>query len=107
MLRMRARDPDGNEGEVPVTGQGVYLPPTELTAESLQGATVGKERASVPAERFDADHVVFMAAIGEQAESWLAPEVPGAWSSTWSAGRVRALCGPASLWNTGNRRQRF
>jgi len=78
MLRMRARDTDGNEGEVPVSGQSVYMPPTELTQESVQGATVGKEKVTVPAGRFQSDHVVFMAATAEgQVEFWLAPQVPG------------------------------
>jgi hypothetical protein len=78
MLRMRARDADGNEGEVPVSGQTVYMPPAELTQESVQGATVGKEKVTVPAGTFQTDHVVFMAATGEgQAEFWLAPQVPG------------------------------
>jgi hypothetical protein len=78
MLRMRARDTDGNEGEVPVTGQTVYMPAAELTKESVQGATVGKEKVDVPAGTFQADHVVFMAATGEgQVEFWLAPQIPG------------------------------
>jgi hypothetical protein len=78
MLRMRARDTDGNEGEVPVTGQTVFMPVAELTKESVQGATVGKEKVDVPAGRFQADHVVYMAATGEgQAEFWLAPQIPG------------------------------
>jgi hypothetical protein len=78
MVRMRARDADGNEGEVPVSGQAVYMPPAELTKESVQGATVGTERITVPAGTFQADHVVYMAATGEgQVEFWLAPKVPG------------------------------
>ena len=78
MVRMRARDADGNEGEVPVSGQAVYMAPAELTEESVQGATVGRERVTVPAGTFQADHVVYMAATGEgQAEFWLAPEIPG------------------------------
>ncbi len=78
MLRMRARDADGNEGEVPVSGQAVYMAPAELTHESVQGATVGKEKVTVPAGTFQSDHVVFMAATGEgQAEFWLAPQIPG------------------------------
>jgi hypothetical protein len=78
MVRMRARDADGNEGEVPVSGQAVYMQPAELTKESVQGATVGKEKVTVPAGTFQADHVVYMAATGEgQAEFWLAAQVPG------------------------------
>jgi hypothetical protein len=96
MLRMRARDTDGNEGEVPVSGQTVYMPAAELTKESVQGATVGKEKVDVPAGRFEADHVVFMAATGEgQVEFWLAPQVPG--------GVVKYLIsrkGEGTLWNS-------
>ena len=96
MLRMRARDTDGNEGEVPVSGQTVYMPAAELTKESVQGATVGKEKVDVPAGRFQADHVVFMAATGEgQVEFWLAPEIPG--------GVVKYLIsskGEGTLWNS-------
>ena len=78
MLRMRARDPDGNEGEVPVSGQTVYMPATELTKESVKGASVGQEKIDVPAGRFQADHVVFMAGGGGgQVEFWLAPQIPG------------------------------
>jgi len=78
MVRMRARDADGNEGEVPVSGQTVYMAPAELTQESVQGATVGKEKVTVPAGTFQTDHVVYMAATGEgQAEFWLAPQIPG------------------------------
>jgi hypothetical protein len=76
MVRMRARDADGNEGEVPVSGQAVYMAPAELTEESVQGATVGSERITVPAGTFQSDHVVFMTGDG-QAEFWLARQVPG------------------------------
>jgi hypothetical protein len=78
MVRMRARDADGNEGEVPVSGEAVYMAPAELTEESVQGATVGKEKVTVPAGTFQTDHVVYMAATGEgQVEFWLAPQIPG------------------------------
>ena len=76
MVRMRARDADGNEGEVPVSGQAVYMAPMELTEESVQGATVGKEKVTVPAGTFQSDHVVYMTGEG-QAEFWLAPQIPG------------------------------
>jgi hypothetical protein len=96
MLRMRARDTEGNEGEVPVSGQSVYMPPAELTKESIQGASVGQEKVDVPAGRFQADHVVFMAATGEgQIEFWLAPQIPG--------GVVKYLMskkGEGALWNS-------
>ncbi|UCF98985.1 MAG: hypothetical protein JSV89_05460 [Spirochaetaceae bacterium] len=78
MLRMRARDADGNQGEVPVSGETVYMPPAELTKESVQGATVAKEKVTVPAGTFQSDHVIYMAATGEgQVEFWLAPQIPG------------------------------
>ncbi|MCK5735471.1 MAG: hypothetical protein KAH21_03290 [Spirochaetaceae bacterium] len=78
MLRMRARDTDGNEGEVPVSGETVYMPATELTRESVQGATVDKGKVDVPAGRFQADHVVYMMGSGDsQIEFWLAPQIPG------------------------------
>jgi hypothetical protein len=80
VLRMRARDPDGSEGEVPVSEDtAVYMPPTQsLTKESVQGATVGKEKVDTPAGTFQADHVVYRAATGAgQVEFWLAPQVPG------------------------------
>jgi hypothetical protein len=78
MVRMRARDADGNEGEVPVSGQAVFMAPAELTEESVQGATVGTERITVPAGTFQTDHVVYMAATGEgQSEFWLAAQIPG------------------------------
>ncbi len=78
MLRMRARDIDGNEGEVPVSGETVYMPATELTRESVQGATVDKGKVDVPAGRFQADHVVYLAGSdGGQIEFWLAPQIPG------------------------------
>jgi len=78
MLRMRARDTEGNEGEVPVSGETVYMPATELTRESVQGATVDKGKVNVPAGRFQADHVVYMmGSDGSQIEFWLTPQVPG------------------------------
>ncbi len=78
MLRMRARDPDGNEGEVPVSGESVYMPASELTSESVQGATVDKGKVVVPAGTFQADHVVYMAPGADgNAEFWLSPQVPG------------------------------
>ena len=94
MVRMRARDADGNEGEVPVSGQAVYMAPAELTKESVQGATVGKEKVTVPAGTFQSDHVVYMTGDG-QAEFWLAPQIPG--------GVVKYLIsrkGEGTVWNS-------
>lgn len=79
LLRLRARDVDGNEGEIPVTGGEVmYMDPIEVTQESIQGATVGKENITTPAGTFSADHVVYMAVTGEgEIEWWITDSVPG------------------------------
>ena len=79
LLRLRAKDADGNTGEVPVSGDTIiYMPPQELTAESIAGATVGKEKVSTPAGSFDSDHVVYMSMGGEgQVEWWIVQKVPG------------------------------
>ena len=79
ILRLRARDADGNEGDVPVTkGQTIYVPPAELTAESIEGATVERGKVSTPAGTFEADHVVYLAVTGEgEIEWWITEEVPG------------------------------
>lgn len=77
ILRMRARGPDGSDGEVPVSGQRVYMP-AELTRESIQGATVDSGKVNVPAGRFQADHVVYVIPEGNgQVEFWLVPQIPG------------------------------
>jgi hypothetical protein len=80
LLRLRARDADGNEGEVPVTeGQVVYVEPAELTEESIEGATVERAiKVTTPAGTFVTDHVVYLAVTGEgEVEFWLTDEVPG------------------------------
>jgi hypothetical protein len=78
LLRLRARDADGNEGEVPVTGETIYIPPTEPTPESIAGATVGTESVKTPAGTFQADHIVYLSTGGEgQIEFWTTDKVPG------------------------------
>lgn len=78
LLRLRARDPDGHEGEVPVSGQAIYIPPSEIGEESLAGATVGSEKITTPAGTFQTDHVVFMAmGSGGEVEWWITDQVPG------------------------------
>jgi hypothetical protein len=76
MLRLRTQFPD-DEGpqEVPVDNQN-YQPPRVLTAESIEGATEGRETIQVPAGRFDASRVRF--GIGGAEEVWwLSDRVPG------------------------------
>jgi len=78
LLRLRARDADGNEGEVPVTGEIVYIPPAEVTEESIKGATVGHENLKTPVGTFSTDHIVYMTATNEgKIEWWITDEVPG------------------------------
>jgi hypothetical protein len=80
LYRLRARDAKGNEGEVPVTeGSGmIYAPPTQLTKDSIQGASTGKEDVKTAAGTFNADHIVYMATGGEgQVEFWTTDKVPG------------------------------
>lgn len=81
LLRLRARDANGNVGEVPVTsGQRVYNEPIELTKESIEGAITERGvRLDTPAGTFTANHVVYLAAAGAegQVEWWLTDEVPG------------------------------
>ena len=78
MVRLRARDMDGVTGEIPVTDQSFYIPPAELTEESVSGATVGTETVTTPAGSFRAEHVVFMGITGDgDMEWWLSTDVPG------------------------------
>lgn len=78
LLRLRAKDAEGNEGEIPVSGQQIYIPPQEVTNESIEGATKGNESLSTPAGVFNCDHVEFLAVYGQgQVEWWLTNEVPG------------------------------
>ncbi len=78
MIRLRARDVDGNEGEVPLTEESVYVPPAAVSDESIKGATVGREEVKTPAGTFTADHVVFMSSAGEgNIEWWITDKVPG------------------------------
>ena len=79
LLRLRGQYPgDAEPREIPVTAdQVVWVPPTEMSPESLEGATVGTETVTVPAGRFTARHVVYGNGAGGKAEWWLVDEVPG------------------------------
>ena len=76
MLRLRAKFPKEEAKEVPVTEQTYYIPPTKLTAESIEGATKNTESVTVPAGTFTARHVVYAYGGGSQ-EWWLTGGVPG------------------------------
>lgn len=79
MLRMRARMPGDKEAkEMPVTENTYgYTKPINLTAESIQGATVGTESVSVPAGSFSAKHVRYGGMGGGTLDWWLSNNVPG------------------------------
>lgn len=78
MVRLRAQDPDGNIGEIPVTERTVYHSPQELTEESLEGATTGTEEVIVPAGSFTARRIEFSGMSGSSTVTWwLADDVPG------------------------------
>ena len=77
LLRLRARDTDGNEGEVPVSNQQIYNEPQEVSAESIKGATIGTETITVPAGTFTAKHVRFINQGQGNVDWWLNDTVPG------------------------------
>jgi len=77
LLRLRAKDTDGNEGEVPVSNQQIYYEPQEVSAESIKGATIGTENVSVPAGTFSAKHVRFVNQGQGNVDWWLNDKIPG------------------------------
>ncbi len=78
LLRLRARDVDGNEGEIPVTDQTITISPTTLSEESIEGATIDAETIESPAGTFQTDHVQYMAVDTDGAiDWWISDEVPG------------------------------
>lgn len=77
VVRLRAQDPDGNVGEVPVTENTVYQSPQRLTEESVEGATVGTESIDTPAGTFSARHVEYQGGGGGTITWYLSEEVPG------------------------------
>lgn len=78
VLRLRAKDPEGNVGEVPVTEGTVYQPPQRLTEESVEGATTGTTTVDTPAGEFSARRVEYQGAAAGGTVTWfLAEDVPG------------------------------
>ena len=78
VLRIRAKFPGQEPGEVPVAkGTFAYVKPVELTEESLKGAKVGEERIKSPAGDFTASHVVYRVIGGGTYEWWTTEKVPG------------------------------
>ena len=76
-VRMRAKFPDDAEGkEMPVEESNYYHPAQKLSQDSIEGATKGVEKVSVPAGTFNAKHVVFGGMDGTH-EWWLDLKVPG------------------------------
>lgn len=77
VVRLRAKDPEGNVGEVPVTENTVYQSPQHLTEESIDGATVGTQSIDTPAGTFSARHVEYQGGAGGTITWYLTDEVPG------------------------------
>lgn len=77
MLRLRGKFPGEEPEEMPVEENTYgYSEPTQLTEESVEGATVGTESITVPAGTFEARHVRYGAA-GGTFEWWINDSVPG------------------------------
>jgi hypothetical protein len=79
VLRMRGKMSGQEAGEIPVEqGTGfTWTSPTYLTAESLQGATVGNETVTTAAGTFQTSHIRYTMMGGGTYEWWTAPSVPG------------------------------
>lgn len=77
LLRLRAQFPGEEPQELPVEqGTYSYVQPIQLTEASLEGATVGSERITVPAGSFNTRHIRYGQADGTL-EWWLNEDVPG------------------------------
>lgn len=78
LIRLRAQMPGEDEpSELPVQeGTYGYAAPVQLTAESVEGATVGTETVRVPAGSFQARHIRYGSGTGT-IEWWLTGQVPG------------------------------
>ncbi|MBS3818072.1 hypothetical protein KGY73_00990 [bacterium] len=78
LLRMRAKFPDKEPGEIPVEKHQYYTAPSELTEESIEGATLGTETIKVPAGTFTAKHVRYNDyATASRVHFFLSDDVPG------------------------------
>jgi hypothetical protein len=76
-VRMRAKFPDDAEGkEMPVDESNYYHPAQKLSEDSIEGATKGVEKVTVPAGTFTARHVIFGGIDGTH-EWWLDMKIPG------------------------------
>ena len=78
LQRLRGQDTEGNSGEIPIQETPVYTSPTELSEESLEGATQGTERLSTPAGTFETTVIKYMnPSAGGTIKWWTSDEVPG------------------------------
>lgn len=94
ILRLRARDPNGDVREIPVTEEQSFYPRQQtLTEESLAGATTGEETLETPAGTFTADRVEYEQIGGGEAVWWLTEAVP-------SRIAQYRLAGPADSWTS-------
>jgi hypothetical protein len=78
LLRLRAQFPNQDVGEIPVREGAVYSQPMPLTAESLEGATVGSENITVPAGAFSVKHLQYKDVVTGSVTDWyLSDKSPG------------------------------
>jgi curli biogenesis system outer membrane secretion channel CsgG len=77
LLRLRAKFPDQEPGEVPVTDEQFYMPPGKLTKESREAAIVGSETIKVKAGRYKTSKAAFSVMGAGTSEWWLNESVPG------------------------------
>jgi hypothetical protein len=78
LLRLRGKFPDQEAGEIPVREGIIYNQPTQLTEDSLEGATVGTEEITVPAGTFSVKHLQYKDAVTGSTTDWyLSEKVPG------------------------------
>lgn len=89
--RMRTRMPGEDEAkEMPVEeGTYGYVAPRRLTAESLEGATVGTASVRVPAGTYTARHVRYGSVGQGTMEWWLSDNVPGGMVKYGASGESR------------------
>ncbi|MBD3226496.1 MAG: hypothetical protein GF313_17355 [Caldithrix sp.] len=79
VVRLRAKDANGNEGEIPVQEDTyVYTKPESVSEESLEGATIREEELETPAGTFNTRLVEYIASSQDGTiHWWITEEVPG------------------------------
>ncbi len=77
LRRMRGKFSNQEPGEIPITEGTIYQAPTQLTPESIKGATVGEETITVGAGKFVTQHAIYNVMEAGSSEWWLNNDIPG------------------------------